>query len=183
MRVKVGFGVQFWGSNSKVWLVTRSGYTPSWCICRINSIAFCPCPHFTCSNSMAFQETTYRSPILNPKLTPRTLNRPTFWIHVSKRLHGATLNDLLMSTSVLFNNKHSGKCFQHPPKGNRVDKTSACSITRNVAVPNVLDCISHVRISCLSKSPHFMMAYSWLTPNIQLTVCIHVNHVTTPQRH
>jgi hypothetical protein len=44
--------------------VTEFGCTPSCCICQNSSSAFCPCPHFTCPNTMALQVTTSQDGIL-----------------------------------------------------------------------------------------------------------------------
>ncbi len=63
--------------------VTVSGCKHSCCICQNRSNAFCPCPHFTCPNIMAVQETTLRDGGLLNTLQASSIP-PTFDIHVNQ---------------------------------------------------------------------------------------------------
>jgi hypothetical protein len=44
--------------------LTEVGHTLSCCISWNRSCAFCPCPHFTCSNIIVFQVTAFQDGIL-----------------------------------------------------------------------------------------------------------------------
>ncbi len=61
--------------------VTESGHTPSCCICRNSSSAFCPCPYFACSNTLAFQVTTFWDTLQASSMFPHFAYMPTKLLH------------------------------------------------------------------------------------------------------
>jgi hypothetical protein len=103
--------------------VTGLGHTPSCCICQNSSSTFCPSPHFTCPNIMAFQVITFQNGILLNTLQASSMLPPFAYMSTkllhTKHLNPSTMNNLLMSTPALFKRNHAGTCIQQPHKSNR----------------------------------------------------------------
>ncbi len=81
--------------------VRESGCTQCCCICQNSSSVFCPCLHFTCPNTTAFQVTTsWDDTLLNTLQASSML--PHFSYMSIKLLHTKTLDSQTLSMSYLW---------------------------------------------------------------------------------